>query len=166
MDHLSIDIETYSDIDITKCGVYRYVESENFEILLFAYSMNGEEVKIIDLASGEKIPDEIINLMQSPGCVKHAYNAAFEYICLSKFYDLDIRQWQCTMVHGLYCGYTAGLGITAKVLGLPQDKQKDQKGKNLIRYFCIPCKPTKANGGRTRNYYHHDSEKWNEFKKI
>lgn len=164
MEHLSIDIETYSDIDITKCGVYRYVESDNFEILLFAYSVNGEEVKIIDLASGEKIPDEIINLMQSPDCIKHAYNAAFEYICLSKFYALDIRQWQCTMVHGLYCGYTAGLGITAKVLGLPQDKQKDQKGKNLIRYFCIPCKPTKTNGGRTRNYCYHDSEKWNEFK--
>ena len=159
MNHLSIDIETYSDIDITKCGVYRYVESDNFEILLFAYSVNGEEVKITDLASGEKIPDEIINLMQSPDCVKHAYNAAFEYICLSKVYALDIRQWQCTMVHGLYCGYTAGLGITAKVLGLPQDKQKDMKGKNLIRYFCVPCKPTKTNGGRTRNYCYHDSEK-------
>nr|DAX95416.1 MAG TPA: DNA polymerase I [Caudoviricetes sp.] len=166
MQHLSIDIETYSDVSIKDSGVYKYVESDNFEILLFAYSLDGANVQIIDLAAGEKIPDEIIKLMKSPDCIKHAYNAAFEFICLSKFYELDIRQWQCTMIHGLYCGYTAGLGITAGVLGLPQDKQKDLKGKNLIRYFCVPCNPTKTNGGRTRNYYYHDDEKWKLFKEY
>ena len=166
MQHISIDIETYSDVSIKDSGVYKYVESDNFEILLFAFSLDGTEVQIVDLAAGEKIPDEIIELMKSPYCIKHAYNAAFEFICLSKFYELDIRQWQCTMIHGLYCGYTAGLGITAEVLGLPQDKQKDLKGKNLIRYFCVPCSPTKTNGGRTRNYYYHDDEKWELFKKY
>lgn len=166
MRHLSIDIETYSDVDIGKSGVYKYVESDNFEILLFAYSVDNSDVGIIDLAAGEKIPEEIENLMHDPECVKHAYNAAFEFICLSKFYKLDIRQWQCTMIHGLYCGLTAGLGVTAKVLGLPQDKQKDTRGKNLIRYFCIPCKPTKVNGGRTRNFHFHDVNKWNEFKEY
>ena len=134
MKHLSIDIETYSDVDIGKSGVYKYVESDNFEILLFAYIVDNGEVDIIDLAAGEKIPEEIVNLMKDPNCIKHAYNAAFEFTCLSKFYELDIRQWRCTMIHGLYCGFTAGLGVTAKVLGLPQDKQKDTRGKNLIRY--------------------------------
>lgn len=165
MTNLSIDIETYSSVDIGKAGAYAYAQSPDFEILLFAYSFNGEAVQIIDLAQGEKIPTHIVEALNNPLVIKHAYNAAFEWYCLNRAgYKTQIEQWQCTMFHGLYCGYTAGLDLTGRVLGLPADKQKLTVGKALIRYFCIPCKPTKANGGRVRNLPKHDLDKWKLFK--
>lgn len=167
MTHLSIDIETYSSVDIGKAGAYAYAQSPDFEILLFAYSLNGEPVQIVDLAQGEKIPNNIIKALNNPLVIKHAYNAAFEWYCLNRAgYETPIEQWQCTMFHGLYCGYTAGLDLTGKVLGLPQNKQKLTTGKALIRYFCVPCKPSKSNGGRTRNLPKHDLDKWRLFKEY
>lgn len=167
MTHLSIDIETYSGVDIGKAGAYAYAQSPDFEILLFAYSLNGEQVQIVDLAQGEKIPTHIVEALNNPLIIKYAYNAAFEWYCLNKAgYVTPIEQWQCTMFHGLYCGYTAGLDITGRVLGLPQDKQKLTTGKALIRYFCIPCKPSESNGGRTRNLPKHDLDKWKLFKEY
>ena len=165
MTHLSIDIETYSGIDIKKSGLYKYAESPDFEILLFAYSVDFGEVKIIDLANGEKIPEDIIRALNDKNVIKHAYNAAFEYYCLTcAGYVTSVDQWHCTMFHGLYCGYTSGLGVLGEIIGLPQDKQKDTQGKALIKYFCVPCKPTKTNGGRTRNLPKHEPEKWELFK--
>ena len=165
MNHLNIDIETYSSVDIKTSGAYKYAQSEDFEILLFAYSLNNSPVKIVDLAKDEVIPKEIINLLNDPDCVKHAYNAAFEWWCLNQAgYGTDINQWQCTMVQGLYCGYPAGLEQIGKALKLSQDKAKLTTGKALIKYFCVPCKPTKKNGGRLRNLPHHEPEKWQIFK--
>jgi DNA polymerase len=164
--HLSIDLETYSDVNLKKAGLYRYVQSPAFEILLFAYSFDGAPTQVIDMAQGEKIPLEVIHALTDPQCLKHAYNAAFEWYCLSKYMGAQLppAQWRDTMLHGLYAGYTAGLDATGRALGIPEDKQKLTTGKALIRYFCVPCKPTKANGGRTRNYPHHDLEKWALFK--
>lgn len=164
--HLSIDLETYSDIDIKKAGAYRYVQSPNFEILLFAYSVDGAPVQVVDMAQGEAIPEAVLSALTDPDYLKHAYNAAFEWYCLSRYMGqtLPPSQWRDTMLHGLYAGYTAGLDATGRALGIPEDKQKLNTGKALIRYFCVPCKPTKANGGRTRNYPQHDPEKWNLFK--
>ncbi len=166
MRHLSIDLETFSSIPIAKAGAYKYVQSPDFEILLFAYSVDGSPVEIVDLAQGEILPDWLYAAIRSPEYVKHAYNAAFEWYCLSKFCGviLPVDQWRDTMLHGLYCGYTAGLEATGKALGLPEEKQKLTTGKALIRYFCVPCTPTKANGGRTRNLPKHDPDKWNLFK--
>lgn len=166
MIHLSIDLETYSDVNLKKAGLYRYVQSPAFEILLFAYSFDGAPTQVIDMAQGEKIPMEVIHALTDPQCLKHAYNAAFEWYCLSKYMGAQLppAQWRDTMLHGLYAGYTAGLDATGRALGIPEDKQKLTTGKALIRYFCVPCKPTKANGGRTRNYPHHDPEKWALFK--
>lgn len=166
MIHLSIDLETYSDVNLKKAGLYRYVQSPAFEILLFAYSVDGAPTQVIDMAQGEKIPLEVIHALTDPQCLKHAYNAAFEWYCLSKYMGAQLppSQWRDTMLHGLYAGYTAGLDATGRALGIPEDKQKLTTGKALIRYFCVPCKPTKANGGRTRNYPHHDLEKWTLFK--
>lgn len=166
MIHLSIDLETYSDVNLKKAGLYRYVQSPAFEILLFAYSFDGAPTQVIDMAQGEKIPLEVIHALTDPQCLKHAYNAAFEWYCLSKYMgaQLPLSQWRDTMLHGLYAGYTAGLDATGRALGIPEDKQKLTTGKALIRYFCVPCKATKANGGRTRNYPHHDPEKWELFK--
>ena len=166
MIHLSIDLETYSDVNLKKAGLYRYVQSPAFEILLFAYSFDGAPTQVIDMAQGEKIPLEVIHALTDPQCLKHAYNAAFEWYCLSKYMGAQLppSQWRDTMLHGLYAGYTAGLDATGRALGIPEDKQKLTTGKALIRYFCVPCKPTKANGGRTRNYPHHDPEKWALFK--
>lgn len=166
MIHLSIDLETYSDVNLKKAGLYRYVQSPAFEILLFAYSFDGAPTQVIDMAQGEKIPMEVIHALTDPQCLKHAYNAAFEWYCLSKYMGAQLppAQWRDTMLHGLYAGYTAGLDATGRALGIPEDKQKLTTGKALIRYFCVPCKPTKANGGRTRNYPHHDPEKWELFK--
>lgn len=166
MIHLSIDLETYSDVNLKKAGLYRYVQSPAFEILLFAYSFDGAPTQVIDMAQGEEIPMEVIHALTDPQCLKHAYNAAFEWYCLSKYMgeQLPPAQWRDTMLHGLYAGYTAGLDATGRALGIPEDKQKLTTGKALIRYFCVPCKPTKANGGRTRNYPHHDPEKWELFK--
>lgn len=166
MIHLSIDLETYSDVNLKKAGLYRYVQSPAFEILLFAYSFDGAPTQVIDMARGEEIPMEVIHALTDPQCLKHAYNAAFEWYCLSKYMGAQLppAQWRDTMLHGLYAGYTAGLDATGQALGIPEDKQKLTTGKALIRYFCVPCKPTKANGGRTRNYPHHDPEKWELFK--
>lgn len=166
MIHLSIDLETYSDVNLKKAGLYRYVQSPAFEILLFAYSFDGAPTQVIDMARGEEIPMEVIHALTDPQCLKHAYNAAFEWYCLSKYMGAQLppAQWRDTMLHGLYAGYTAGLDATGRALGIPEDKQKLTTGKALIRHFCVPCKPTKANGGRTRNYPHHDPEKWELFK--
>lgn len=167
MNHLSIDIETRSDVDIGSAGAYRYAQSEDFEILLFAYMADDEEVKIVDLKQGERIPEGIVCALQDPDVIKHAYNAAFEWYCLNRAgYLTPIEQWQCTMIHGLYCGYTAGLEATGKAIGLPQDKQKLTVGKALIRYFCCPQKATKSNGGRKYNDPVHDLDKWNLFKEY
>lgn len=160
MRHLNIDIETYSPNDIS-FGVYKYSESEEFEILLFSYAYDFGEVHVVDLASGEKIPDEVIKDLRSPEVVKHAYNAQFEITCLNRAgYQTFVEQWRCTMIHGAYLGYPMGLAKLGKALGLPQDKLKDKAGAALIRYFSVPCKPTKTNGGRTRNLPKHDPDKW------
>ena len=165
--HLSIDLETYSEAPIAKTGAQRYISDPSFEILLFAYSLDGQPVQIIDLASGEEVPSWLITALVNPSITKHAYNAPFEFGCLSKYYGpMYPGQWRCTMMHGLYCGYTAGLDATGKALGLPEDKQKLNTGKALIRYFCVPCKATKTNGNRTRNLPHHDPEKWDLFKEY
>lgn len=173
MKHLSIDIETYSSVDITKSGLYKYVQSPDFEVLLFAYSLDYEQVSIVDLAQGEKIPCDVKKALFDPDIIKHAYNAGFEWYCLSKYFGLTdeerdawLREWQCTMLHGLYCGYTAGLAITGTAMGLPQDKIKMDIGKRLISLFCKPCKPTKTNSGRMRNLPHHEPEKWDIFKEY
>lgn len=166
--HLSIDLETYSSVPIAKASAYKYVQSPDFEILLFAYSVDGGPVEIVDLAQGEVLPGWLYRAIADPAYIKHAYNAAFEWYCLSKFYGrlLPVEQWRDTMLHGLYCGFTAGLDATGKALGLPAEKQKLATGKALIRYFCVPCSPTKANGGRTRNLPKHDPDKWNLFKEY
>lgn len=165
MKHLSIDIETYSSVDIKKSGMYKYALSDDFQILLFAYSIDFGEVKIIDLAKGEILPEVIIQALDDKNIIKHAYNAPFEWWCLNQAgYKTSIEQWRDTMFHGLYCGYTAGLGATGTAIGLPQDKKKDTTGKALIKLFCVPCKPTKKNGGRLRNLPHHEPEKWELFK--
>lgn len=161
MNHLSIDIETYCSVDISSSGAYKYARSPDFEIMLFAYSVDFGDVAVIDLAQGQSIPPEIIAALQDPTIVKHAYNAAFEWYCLNQAgYKTPIEQWRCTMFHAMYLGYPAGLAATGRALGLPEDMQKDRQGKALIRYFCQPCKPTKTNGGRTRNLPHHDPDKW------
>lgn len=165
MKHLSIDIETYSSVDIKKSGMYKYALSDDFQILLFAYSIDFGEVKIIDLAKGEILPEVIIQALNDKNIIKHAYNAPFEWWCLNQAgYKTSIEQWRDTMFHGLYCGYTAGLGATGTAIGLPQDKKKDTTGKALIKLFCVPCKSTKKNGGRLRNLPHHEPEKWELFK--
>lgn len=179
MHHLSIDIETYSSTDITKAGMYRYAQSPDFQILLFAYSLDGGPVEVVDLTIPETyLPQEVVQRLFDPRCLKHAYNAAFEWYCLSRFFRLPegpekggvytaetwLPQWRDTMLHGLYCGYTAGLDATGRALGLPEDRRKLSAGRALIKYFCTPCAPTKSNGGRTRNQPRHDPDKWELFK--
>ncbi len=166
--HLSIDIETFSSVPIADSGMYKYAQSPDFQILLIAYSLDGDPVEVIDLAQGDKVPLWFLQALHSEDYIKHAYNAPFEWYCLSRKYGvgMPLEQWHCTMLHGLYCGYTAGLDATGRALGLPQDKQKMAAGKALIRYFCVPCAPTKSNGGRTRNLPHHDPDKWELFKEY
>lgn len=168
MHRLNIDLETYSSVDIKKAGAQAYIRSPDFEILLFGYSIDGAEPVVIDLACGEKIPFYVIEAIYSPEYTKHAYNAPFEWGCLSHYFGFKLppSQWRDTMLHGLYCGYTAGLAATGQALGLAEDKQKSNTGKALIRYFCVPCKPTKTNGFRTRNLPHHDPERWKLFKEY
>ena len=166
MKMLSIDLETFSSVDIGKAGLYRYVQSDDFEILLFAYSFDDEPVKVIDLAQKEQLPQELIAALCDKNIIKTAYNAAFEWYALNKFWKSPIEQWRCTMVKGLYCGYPAGLKAIGDAMGLSEDKKKLLTGKALIRYFCIPCKPTKSNGGRIRNYPKHDLDKWKLFKEY
>ena len=143
MRHLSVDIETYSDVDIGKCGLFKYAESPIFELLLFAYAYDFGDVHIVDVAQGEQIPQDVLTDLQNPDVVKHAYNAAFEITCLNRVgVTTPPEQWRCTMLHGLYLGYPAGLAALGKALGLPSDKRKMSAGTALIRYFCVPCKPT------------------------
>lgn len=168
MDHLSIDLETFSSVPIQKAGAQKYIQSSDFEILLFAYSLNGAEPVCCDFAQCETLPKWVAEALLDPQCLKHAYNAPFEWGCLSRYMgrQLPPAQWRCTMFHGLYAGYTAGLDATGRALGLPEDKRKLNTGKALIRYFCVPCAPSKANGGRTRNYPHHAPERWELFKEY
>lgn len=168
MDHLSIDLETFSSVPIAKAGAQKYIASPDFEILLFAYSLNGAPSVCCDIAQGELLPDWVLDALCDPQCLKHAYNAAFEWGCLSKFMgrQLPPEQWRCTMFHGLYAGYPAGLDATGRALGLPEDKRKISTGKALIRYFCVPCTPTKGNGGRRRNLPNHDPARWELFKEY
>lgn len=184
MKTLSIDLETYSDTDLSKCGVYKYAESPDFEILLFGYSVDGGEVRTIDLTRGEKLPQDLIDAIVSDEVIKWAYNANFERICLSRylrdmevaldpFHDshplsaeralfLNPESWRCSMIWASTLGLPRSLEGVGKVLGL--DKQKLSEGKELIRYFCVPCSPTKSNGGRTRNMPSDAPEKWSLFK--
>lgn len=164
---LCVDIETYSDKDI-KLGVHKYVDSPHFEILLFAYAFDDEPPKVIDFTAGETLPDEVVSAMTDRGVIKAAYNAGFEITCIKKvFPELIVEsQWECDSVLALYHSYPMGLGLVAKCLGLEEDKQKDTRGKRLIQYFCKPCKPTKSNGGRTRNLPEHDPEGWEVFKEY
>ena len=165
---LSIDLETFSDIDLAKCGVYRYVESPAFEILLFGASVNGGDVVVYDFAQGEKIPEEILSALTDNSVIKWAFNAAFERVCLSKYLGLpsgeylDPASWRCSMVWSAYMGLPLSLAGAGAVLGLSEQKLKE--GKDLIKYFCVPCAATKANGGRTRNLPKHAPEKWVQFK--
>lgn len=179
---LSIDIESYSDADLQKCGVYKYAQSPNFEILLFGVSVNGGEVIVYDLAQGEELPMDIITALADDTVTKWAFNAAFERVCLSVWLQrnysqcfcsysinedtvgdyLDPAAWKCSCVWSAYMGLPLSLAGAGTVLGLEEQKLKE--GKDLIRYFCVPCKATKVNGGRTRNLPEHDMEKWNLFK--
>ena len=166
MKKLSIDLETYSSVDLGKSGVYKYAESEDFEILLFAYSINDGEVKVIDLANGEIIPEEILSALSDENVEKWAFNANFERVCLSRFLGKRLKPqgWYCTMIWSAYLGLPLSLEKVGEVLKL--DKQKMNEGKALIRYFSTPCKPTKTNGMRIRNLSHHDLEKWSTFKEY
>lgn len=168
MKHISIDIETFSSVDLTKCGVYKYIEAPDFEILLFGYSVDGGAVQVVDLASGEKIPPDVLAALEDETVIKWAFNANFERVCLSRYLGLptgdylDPMSWRCSMVWSAYLGLPQSLAEVGAVLGL--EKQKLTEGKDLIRYFCVPCKPSKANGGRTRNLPEHDRAKWLRFK--
>ena len=161
---ISIDIETYSDVDLSKCGVYKYSSSPNFEILLFGYSVDGGEVEVVDVACGEKIPADIMAALSDESVTKWAFNAMFERVCLSNYLGewMEPESWKCSMVWSATLGLPLSLENVGAVLGL--EKQKLSEGKDLIRYFCVPCKPTKANGGRTRNLPGHDKERWKRFK--
>lgn len=168
MKNLSIDLETYSSADLAKTGVYRYVESQDFEVLLFGYSADGGEVQVVDLTAGEELPEDVLSAISDPNVTKWAFNAQFERICLSRWMGLPSGQylnpssWHCSMVWAAYMGLPLSLEGVGSVLGL--EKQKLREGKDLIRYFCKPCLPTKKNGGRTRNLWYHDKEKWALFK--
>ena len=171
MNTISIDIETFSDVDISKCGAYKYAESSNFEILLFAYAVDGGEVQVVDLANGEQIPQEILEALTDNSVIKWAFNANFERICLSRYLSdfgflrtvfLSSESWRCTMVWAAYMGLPLSLAAVGSVLGL--EEQKMTEGKALIRFFCSPCAATKTNGGRTRNLPCHAPDKWAIFK--
>jgi len=168
MQNLEIDIETYSSVNLSKSGVYRYAEASDFEILLFGYSIDGGKVNVIDLAQCETLPKEIIDALEDENVTKWAFNAQFERICLSRFLGfptgkyLNPESWKCSMVWSAYMGLPLSLVGVGAILGL--EKQKLTEGKDLIRYFCVPCNPTKKNGGRTRNLPKHDLEKWKRFK--
>ena len=171
MHHLNIDIETFSDVAIKKAGLYRYVQSPAFQVMLFGYSLDGAPVRVIDLLQGEVIPEEIVPCVFDPGVQKHAYNASFEWYCLSKYFGFTdsvpwLSQWRCSQLHGLYCGYPKGLAKAGEAIGLPQDKRKSGTGSNLIRTFCVPCKPSRTNGYRTRTLPHHEPDRWQLFKQY
>lgn len=175
-----MDLETFSSVNLGKCGVYKYAESDDFEILLFGYSVDGSEVQVVDLAQGETIPEVVLSALTDETVTKWAFNAQFERVCLSRYLRdkgininpsqtgkseglfLNPSSWHCTMIWSATLGLPMSLESVGAVLGL--DKQKLTEGKNLIKYFCLPCNPTKVNGGRTRNKYFHDKEKWELFK--
>ncbi|MFX3633740.1 MAG: DNA polymerase [Candidatus Pristimantibacillus sp.] len=164
MTTLRIDIETYSSVDLIKSGVYKYVDSPDFEILLFGYAFDNDPVHVVDLLDFEEIPQRVMDALEDPSIIKQAFNAAFERTCIAKHFGIPMEpeQWRCTAVHALYLGLPNYLEGVAKVLNLAA--QKDTAGKNLIKYFSVPCKPTKTNGQRTRNYPHHALEKWEQYK--
>lgn len=164
MKSLGIDLETFSSVDLSKCGVYRYASSPDFEILLFGFSVDGGDVRVVDLACGGEIPADIVEALSDDSVIKWSYNNNFERVCLSNYFStwFEPGSWRCTMVWAAYLGLPRSLEDVGAVLGL--EKQKLAEGKELIRYFCVPCKPTKANGGRTRNLPEHDKEKWERFK--
>ena len=166
MQKISIDIETFSDIDLIKCGVYKYADSPAFEILLFAYSIDDGEIYIVDLVSGEELPEEIAEAIKSDTVIKTAFNAQFERVCLSKHLGilLDPSSWYCTAVQAAELSLPSSLADVGAALGL--ERQKMTEGKELIKYFCVPCKPTKSNGGRTRNMPKDAPEKWTLFKEY
>jgi len=170
MKSLSIDIETFSSVNLAKSGVYRYVEAPNFEVLLFGYSADGGEVQVVDLACGETIPADILGALTDEAVTKWAFNASFERVCLSRYIGLstgeylDPASWRCSMVWAATMGLPLSLEGVGSVLKL--DKQKLTEGKDLIKFFCQPCTPTKANGQRTRNYPYHAPDKWSSFKKY
>lgn len=165
MRDLFIDVETYSSVDISSCGAYKYVSSPDFEILIIGYAFDNEPVKIVDLLSGEPMPDEFEEALLDPNCRKHAHNATFERLCFKRIgFDIPAEQWHCTAVKAAYCGLPFSLDMVSKVLDL-QNKKLDT-GKLLIKYFSCPCKPTKINGGRTRNYPEHAPEKWEMYKEY
>ena len=182
METISIDIETYSENDLGKCGVYKYVQHPDFDILLFGYAVDGGDVRVVDLVSGETLPEEVLTALTDETVTKWAFNSNFELVCLSEWLRrnhpeyfrsysdegdtvgdyLDPHGWKCSMVWSAYMGLPLSLAGAGAVLGLEEQKLKE--GKDLIRYFCVPCKATKANGGRTRNLPEHDREKWKRFK--
>ena len=164
MNEILMDIESFSSVDLTKSGVYRYAESQDFTILLFSYSVDGGDVQVVDLACGGEIPPDIMAALSDDSVIKWSYNNNFERVSLSNYFGtwFEPGSWRCTMVWAAYLGLPRSLADVGAVLGL--EKQKLSEGKELIRYFCVPCKPTKANGGRTRNLPEHDREKWERFK--
>ena len=182
MKTLSIDTETFSDIDLSSCGVYRYAQSSNFYVMLFGYSVDGDEIQVVDLMAGQEIPDDILEALTDSNVTKWAYNAAFERVCLSEYLrrfkpkyfkgygnpDDSTRKyilpkgWKCTMTWAAYMGLPLSLKNVGLALDL--DDKKMEEGKDLIRYFCMPCSPTKSNGGRTRNLPVHAPDKWKVFK--
>ena len=164
MESINIDIESFSSVDLSKCGVYRYASSPDFDILLFGYSVDGGDVHVVDLCQGEEIPADIVAALSDDSVIKWSYNNNFERVCLSNYFGtwFEPGSWRCTMVWAAYLGLPRSLEDVGAVLGL--EKQKLSEGKDLIRYFCVPCKQTKANGGRTRNLPGHDREKWERFK--
>lgn len=167
---LHLDIETYSSTDLNKCGVYKYAESHDFEILLLSYAINNGKVEVVDLAQGEPLPGFLVDAIKSDYVIKYAYNSTFERVCLSRHLRmpngtyLSPKSWRCTMTWSAYLGLAFSLKQVGEILRL--DKQKLNEGKDLIKYFCVPCRPTSKNGYRTRNYYYHDKEKWELFKKY
>lgn len=163
MKRMNIDIETYSEADLSKSGVYKYVDAPGFEVLLFGYSADGGPVKVISLAEGEELPQKIKEALRDDTVLKFAFNAQFERVCLEKYLGVHLAPdaWRCTMVASLYLGLPGSLAQVGAVLGV--EKKKLETGKDLIKFFSVPCKPTKTNGGRTRNLPEHDREKWQQF---
>lgn len=166
MSRLHIDIETYSDVDLKKSGLYRYAQSDDFEVLLIAYAFDDDPVEIVDLAQGESIPDRLRDALFDPNVTKHAFNASFEWYCLSQYFGVNpvewLGQWKCTMIHAMYLGYPQSLEKVGKAMGIPEDKRKNTIGLSLIRTFSIPKK--KKDGTLTRTLPHHEPEKWELFK--
>ena len=168
MKTISVDLETYSSVNLAKSGLYKYAESPDFEILLFGYSVDGGPVQVVDLACGEKIPSEVISALTDKTVTKWAFNASFERVCISRYLGLPTgtylnpESWRCSMIWAATMGLPLSLEGVGAVLGL--EKQKLSEGKDLVRYFCQPCAPTKANGQRTRNYPYHAPDKWALFK--